>query len=97
MKEKSFEQLINELKGALNEQIKPEASKEEIDKIAALSSTVDDITTAYNTVKGDYDELKNDYIKVVKNQSFKVDHDPMDDILEGGQDSDKLINKIFGL
>lgn len=97
MKEKSFEQLINELKEALNDQIKPEASKEEVDKIAALSSTVDDITTAYNTVKGDYDELKNDYIKVVKNQSFKADHDPMDDVLEGGQDPDKLINKIFGV
>lgn len=97
MDKKPFEQLINELKEALNEQIKPEASKEEIDKIAALSSTVDDINTAYNTVKGDYDELKNDYIKVVKNQSFKVDHDPMDDVLEGVQDPDKLINKIFGL
>ena len=97
MDKKPFEQLINELKEALNEQIKPEASKEEIDKIAALSSTVDDIKTAYNTVKGDYDELKNDYIKVVKNQSFKVDHDPMDDVLEGVQDPDKLINKIFGL
>ena len=97
MDKKPFEQLINDLKEALNEQIKPEASKEEIDKIAALSSTVDDIKTAYNTVKGDYDELKNDYIKVVKNQSFKVDHDPMDDVLEGVQDPDKLINKIFVL
>lgn len=94
---KNFDKYLEQLKGGLNEFITPEQNKETVDKIASFSSIIDNMQAEYNSVQDEYNELKNDYIKVVKNQSFKVDHDPMDDVLSGTKTEDKLIDEIFGL
>lgn len=94
---KNFDKYLEQLKNGLSEFVTPEQSKEIIDKLASFSSIIDNMQAEYNSVNDEYNELKNDYIKVVKNQSFKVDHDPMDDVLSGTKTEDKLIDEIFGL
>ena len=83
---KEFKDFVEELKNGLNDFITPETSKENIDKIASFSSIIDNITAEYQSVKDEYGELKDDYIKIVKNQSFRSDHDPREDDI-GGQKS----------
>lgn len=92
---KSFEDFVNELKGGLNDFITPETSKEDVDKIASFSSVIDNITAEYQAVKDEYGELKNDYIKIVKNQSFKSDHDPREDDIGGQKSIDEITDDLF--
>lgn len=92
---KSFEDFVNELKGGLNDFITPETSKEDVDKIASFSSVIDNITAEYKSVKDEYGELKNDYIKIVKNQSFKSDHDPREDDIGGQKSIDEITDDLF--
>ena len=42
---KDFDKLMNEIKEGLNNFIKPEMEKEEIDKIASLNTLLDNINT----------------------------------------------------
>lgn len=93
---KDFDKLMNEIKEGLNNFIKPEMEKEEIDKIASLNTLLDNINTEYETVGNEYNELKNDYIKIVKNTSFKSDHDPREDDIGRAPSIEDLTNEIFG-
>lgn len=93
---KEFDKLINEMKEGLNNFIKPEMAKEEIDKVASLSSLLDNINTEYESVGNEYNELKNDYIKIVKNTSFKSDRDPREGDIGREPSIDDLTNEIFG-
>ena len=93
---KDFDKLMNEIKEGLNNFIKTEMEKEEIDKIASLNTLLDNINTEYETVGNEYNELKIDYIKIVKNTSFKSDHDPREDDIGRAPSIEDLTNEIFG-
>lgn len=94
---KNFEKNLNDLKGGLNDFISPETDKATIDKIASFSTLIDNLQAEYNSVKGEYDELKGDYIKVVKHASFKVDHDPKEDVVKKNESIRDITARIFNL
>ena len=92
-----FSDNVTKLKEGLRDFITPDMSKETIDQLAGFTALIDSMQTDYNSVTKQYGELRDDYIQVVKNSSFKVDHDPMEDVVASTDSDEELINKIFGL
>ena len=48
------------------------SDKETIDKIASISATLDNAVKESETQANQYDEMKNDYIEIVKNTKFNT-------------------------
>lgn len=92
-----FSDNVTKLKEGLRDFITPDMSKETIDQLAGFTALIDSMQTDYNSVTKQYGELKDDYIQIVKNSSFKVDHDPMEDVVGSTDSDEELINKIFGI
>lgn len=79
--------VINDLKSGLNEFITQDMSKEQVDKLAGLGNLIDQVKTEYDTVNQGYASLKDDYIKVIKNTSFKLSSDPREEAASGAKET----------
>ena len=91
------EKLMDEIRKGINEILTPDTSKEMIDKLSSLSGTIDDASSLHNELKGDYEELKTDYLKAVKQAHFPSKYNPMEEEVKGPQTIDDITKEIFGL
>lgn len=92
----AFKDNQEKLRTAFREFINPDMSKETIDQVASFTALLDNMQADYDSVEKQYNDLKSDYINVVKNSSFKVDHNPMEDDIGGTKSEEDLANEIFG-
>lgn len=70
--------MLNKLKEQFNELLKTEINTESIKIIESIGKEIDSVESKVITQQNEFNELKNDYIKVVKSSSFKVTAEPKD-------------------
>lgn len=69
---------IEEIQKKINDLITSNTSKEDIDKISAISSELDDVKKSMDEANKSYNDLKDDFIKVIKCRN--VNNNITDDI-----------------
>lgn len=84
--------LVTQIKGQLKESITTELTPEEINKVALIDKSLDDLTEQVSKLQKDYDDLKDTYIEQVKNTGFKPTGSTDDDI---GLGETKTIDEIL--
>lgn len=84
--------LVAQIKGQLKESITTELTPEEINKVALIDKSLDDLTEQVSKLQKDYDDLKDTYIEQVKNTGFKPTGSTDDDI---GLGETKTIDEIL--
>ena len=84
--------LVANIKGQLKESITSELTQEEINKVANIDKSLDDLTEQVTKLQKDYDDLKDSYIEQVKNTGFKPTGSTDDDI---GLGETKTIDEIL--
>lgn len=78
MENKTKTQIENAKKGLAD--LLAGKDKETIDKIAGISKTLDEAIKESEKLSADYDEMKTDYIEIVKNTKFNASNE--DDIAQ---------------
>lgn len=81
-----------DLKSGLNGLITKDSSKEQTDKIGGFGDLLKAIETDYEQKVKDYDELKDDYIKAIKNTKFVLKENPRDDL---GEETETTFESIL--
>lgn len=67
----NFNDIINNMKSSLKDLITPESSKEYIEKISSLDKSLDEVVGAHENTTKELQEIKDLYIKGVKEFGFK--------------------------
>lgn len=67
----NFNDIINNMKSGLKDLITPESSKEYIEKISSLDKSLDEVVGAHENTTKELQEIKDLYIKGVKEFGFK--------------------------
>lgn len=67
--------MLNNLKNSYNSLLEKAQDKELIDEIKKLGDDIVSLEDNINSREKEFNELKNDYIKAVKSNSFKVTAD----------------------
>ena len=67
----NFNDIINNMKSGLKDLITPESSKEYIEKIRSLDKSLDEVVGAHENTTKELQEIKDLYIKGVKEFGFK--------------------------
>ena len=68
----NFNDIINNMKSSLKDLITPESSKEYIEKISSLDKSLDEVVGAHENTTKELQEIKDLYIKGVKEYGFKT-------------------------
>lgn len=63
--------IINKAKERLKQKLTPDTSKENVDLITEIDKDLDEASSKADEVSRDYEDLKGDFIKSVKEQRFK--------------------------
>lgn len=83
-----------ELKDLVNGLLTKDTSKEDIDKIAKINDSIDELDKSIESSKKEYQDLKEDYIAVIRNRNPK--NNPADDIDKTAKDdTPKDLNGII--
>lgn len=64
--------MLNKLKELCTSLLKDNLDKEQVDTLNSISLEIEKINESFNAKEVAYNELKDDYIKVVKSNSFGV-------------------------
>ena len=68
----NFNDIINNIKSELKGLITSESSKESIEKVGALDKQIDEVVNAHESTTKELQEIKDLYIKGVKEYGFKT-------------------------
>lgn len=70
--------MLTNLRSKIKNLIKTDSSKEFVDEVVQIDKELDDIEQKVNSQKKEYEEMKTDYIDMVKHTGFK---NPQDSVL----------------
>ena len=68
----NFNDIINNIKSSLKDLMTPESSKELIEKVSSLDKSLDEVVNAHENTTKELQEIKDLYIKGVKEYGFKT-------------------------
>lgn len=87
-----FDEYVKSIKQGLKSQLSPDLPKDKVDEIAKLDTQLDALVEEHNSLIQENQSLKDGYVELVKNTSFKGN--PTDDTIPP-QAKEKTLDDII--